>query len=91
MMYPYMTLADETEIVHSQIIEKDGMKKIIVNFEHPTESGFDLARCELPDYKWTEREEYSDGEIELFGKILHRDEHLLYKYAENEMFKKNTI
>lgn len=23
MMYPYMTLADETEIVHSQIIEKD--------------------------------------------------------------------
>ena len=27
MMYPYMTLADETEIVHSQIIEKDGLKK----------------------------------------------------------------
>ena len=27
MMYPYMTLADETEIVHSQIIEKDGQKK----------------------------------------------------------------
>ena len=26
MMYPYMTLADETEIVHSQIIEKDGME-----------------------------------------------------------------
>ena len=23
---PYMTLADETEIVHSQIVEKDGMK-----------------------------------------------------------------
>ena len=27
MMYPYMILADETEIVHSQIIEKDGMQK----------------------------------------------------------------
>lgn len=27
MMYPYMTLADETEIVHSQVIEKDGIKK----------------------------------------------------------------
>lgn len=37
MMYPYMILADETEIVHSQIIEKDGMKKIIVNFERSTE------------------------------------------------------
>ena len=55
MMYPYMILADETEIVHSQIIEKDVMKKVIVNFERPTESGFDSARCELPDYKWTER------------------------------------
>ena len=39
MMYPYMTLADETEIVHSQIIEKDGIKKVIVNFERPTENG----------------------------------------------------
>ena len=32
MMYPYMTLADETEIVHSQVIEEDGKKKVIVNF-----------------------------------------------------------
>ena len=39
MMYPYMTLADEAEIVHSQIIEKDGIKKVIVNFERPTENG----------------------------------------------------
>ena len=39
MMYPYMTLADETEIVHSQIIEKDGIKNVIVNFERPTENG----------------------------------------------------
>ena len=27
------------------------------------ESGFDSARCELPDYKWTERSGYSDEEI----------------------------
>lgn len=37
MMYPYITLADGTEIVH---------------FERPTEEEFDSARCELPDYKW---------------------------------------
>ena len=47
MMYPYMMLADETEIVHSQIIEKDGMKKIIVNFERPTEKwgNTDFLNC----------------------------------------------
>lgn len=26
-------------------------EKVIVNFERSTESGFDSARCELPDYK----------------------------------------
>ena len=31
-MYPYMTLADETEIVHSQIIHEDEKEKVIVNF-----------------------------------------------------------
>ena len=83
MMYPYMTLADETEIVHSQIIEKDCIKKVIVNFELPTENGFDSARCELPNYKWTERIGYSDEEISMFEKLLHSNAHLLYRYAAN--------
>ena len=78
-----MTLADKTEIVHSQIIEKDGMKKIIVNFERPTENGFDSARCELPDYKWTERTGYSAEKIGMFEELLHSNAHLLYKYAAN--------
>ena len=71
MMYPYMTLDDETEIVHSQLIEdENGKQKVIVNFERPTETGFDSARCELPDYTWTEREGYSDEEISMFEKLL---------------------
>ena len=83
MMYPYMTLADETEIVHSQIIEIGEQKKVIVNFERPTENGFASARCELPDYKWTERTGYSDEEIAMFEQLLHCNAHLLYKYAAN--------
>ena len=78
-----MTLADETEIVHSQIIEIGEQKKVIVNFERPTENGFDSARCELPDYKWTERTGYSDEEIAMFEQLLHCNAHLLYKYAAN--------
>lgn len=83
MMYPYMTLSDETEIVHSQLIEDKGIKKVIVNFERPTDNGFDSARCELPEYKWTEKEGYSDEEIVFFEKLLHSNAHLLYKYAAN--------
>ena len=83
MMYPYMTLSDETEIVHSQLIEDKGIKKVIVNFERPTDNGFDSARCELPEYKWTEKEGYRDEEIAFFEKLLHSNAHLLYKYAAN--------
>ena len=28
MMYPYMTLADETEVVHSQIIKEGKIEKV---------------------------------------------------------------
>lgn len=77
MMYPYMILADEIEIVHSHIIEENGKKKVIVNFERPTENGFDSARCELPDYNWTEREGYSDEEI-VFLKKFYTVMHICY-------------
>ena len=82
MMYPYMTLFDETEIVHSQIIEeKQCPKRVIVHFERPTEGGFDYARCELPEYKWIQKKGYSDEEIALFQQLLQSNAHLLYKYA----------
>ena len=66
MMYSYITLADETEIVHSQILEENGEKSVEVHFERATEDGFDTARCSLPSYKWIKREGFSDEEIELF-------------------------
>ncbi|HCE79137.1 MAG TPA: hypothetical protein DEP61_10200 [Lachnospiraceae bacterium] len=81
MMYPYMQLPDETEIVHSQIIEENGKKKVLVHFERPTENGFDSARCELPDYKWLYHKGYSDKEIRFFEELLHNNAHLIYKYA----------
>jgi hypothetical protein len=44
MVYPYMTLADNTEIVHTQVFEEDGIQKVEVHFERPTDNGFDTAR-----------------------------------------------
>ncbi len=83
MMYPYMTLADETEVVHSQIIKEGKIEKVEVHFERPTEKGFDSARCILPEYKWIIREGYSDKEIEMFEELLRNNAHLIYKYARN--------
>ena len=83
MMYPYMILSDETEVVHSNVIEKNGEKEVEVHFERPTEKGFDVARCTLPSYKWIKREGFSDSEMQVFEMFLHSNAHLLYKYAEN--------
>lgn len=80
MMYPYITLSDGTEIIHSHILDEN---KIIVNFERPTETGFDDARCELPSYKWLQVDGYSKQEIDFFEELLEHNVHLIYKYASN--------
>lgn len=82
VMYPYITLADETEITHSQIMEEDGVQKVEVHFERPTEQGFNSARCVLPAYQWKFNEGFSDAEIAFFNEFLQHNAHLLYRYAE---------
>lgn len=68
MMYPYITLDDGTEIVHSEMRE-DGTVKVYV--ETPDDKGgFHNATCILPDYKWENIEGYSKTEIEYFIQII---------------------
>ena len=50
MMYPFMTLNDDTEITHSEI-KPDGCVKVYI--ETPDEKYcFKHATCWLPDYEW---------------------------------------
>ena len=81
MMYPYMILGDGTSIVHSHLIEENGVRKVIVHFERPTEEGFDDARCELPSYHWSQISGFSEREIQMFEKLLESNAHLIYRYA----------
>ncbi|MCL2109704.1 MAG: hypothetical protein FWH20_10215 [Oscillospiraceae bacterium] len=81
MMYPYITLADETLITHSQLLGDGEDKSVEVHFERPTEGGFDMARCVLPTYTWIIREGYSDEEIAKFHRFLKRAAGSFYRYA----------
>lgn len=83
MMYHFITLDDQTEIVHSQVIEEEDQKKIIVNFERPTEDGFDSARCEIPDYKWLFINGYTSEDISYFEQLLHEKSNLMYHPLTN--------
>jgi hypothetical protein len=79
MMYGYMTLADGTEIVHSQILDNN---RVDVHFERPSEDGFDSVRFELPEYSYKVWEgNYTDEELEGFKNFLESNAHLIYRYA----------
>ena len=69
MMYPFMTLNDDTEITHSE------MKADEVG-------GFHNATCWLPAYKWENIEGYSDTEISYFKQLIRKNAHLIIEFSQ---------
>ena len=86
MYYPYMTLPDETEIVHSEIINKDGKEHVKVYIERPIDGGFANATCWLPEYKWENIKDFSQKDIDYFSEIIHSGAHLLFEFARGGGF-----
>ena len=77
MMYPYMTLKDDTEITHSEVKE-DGRVKVYI--ETPDEKdGFHHAVCWLPEYEWQDIEGYSEAEMETFRMLVRNNGHLMIR------------
>ena len=70
MLYPFMTLNDETEIVHSEIIEKDGRETVKVVIEKPVMNGFHSAVCWLPDYRWENIKGFTPQEIQNYQELI---------------------
>jgi len=84
MMYPYLIFEnDNTEVVHSHILERNGQREVEVHFERPTVNGFDTARCVLPSYTWIIKKGYSENEMQYFTEFVRNHAHLLYRYAES--------
>lgn len=69
MMYPFMQLDDNTEIVHSEIL-KDGKVKVYI--EKPIEGGFKSTTCYLPEYKWVEIIDFNDDDIKNTMRLLNQ-------------------
>jgi len=78
MMYPFMQLEDNTEIVHSELLADN---KVKVYIEKPIEGGFKSAICYLPEYKWDEITGFTDNEINEYHKILESTAHLIIRFA----------
>ena len=78
MMYPFLRLDDNTEVVHSEWLEGD---KVKVYIEKPVNGGFYSAVCYLPSYQWTEVEGFNDNDIYAYQELLESMAHLIIRFA----------
>ena len=80
MMYPFMTLNDDTEITHSEM-KADGKVKVYI--EPPDiNDGFHNATCWLPDYKWEDIVGYSETEMAYFKQLIQNNAHLIIEFSQ---------
>ena len=85
MLYPFMTLNDDTEIVHSEILE-DGSVRVCV--ETPDEKDcFHHMTVYLPNYKISEVYNYTYDEFEKYFKIIRSSERMIMHFAAHGGFK----
>ena len=80
MMYPFMTLNDDTEITHSEM-KPDGSVKVYIETPQ-NDGGFHNATCWLPMYKW-EINGYSWLEMQYIKQLIRKNASLFMKYAQD--------
>lgn len=84
MMYPFLTLDDNTEIVHSEMFE-DGRVKVYL--ERPDEKDcFHYATCWLPGYDWQDVFGFSAEDMARFQEILRSTAHLILQFSQEGGF-----
>lgn len=80
MMYPFLTLSDGTEIVHSELLPDDSVK---VYVEKPDEKDcFHTATCYLPSYRWEDVNGFGTDEIERYREVIESTAHLILRFAK---------
>lgn len=84
MIYPFLTLDDETEITHSEFLD---LKQVKVYVEKPDEKDcFHHLTCYLPSYNIEEQDGFSDEEIKKYMEIIHSTAHLIMEFSKKGGF-----
>ena len=83
MIYPFMTLDDDTEIVHTDVL-KDGSVKI--RAETPGFDDFKHFVMYLPSYKITEVRNYTFDELARYVEVIRSCEKLIMHFAAHGGF-----
>lgn len=84
MLYPFMTLNDNTEIVHSETLPDDSVK---VYIETPDEKDvFHHMTVYLPSYRIAEVYNYTFDEVEKYMELIRSTAHLIIQFARQGGF-----
>lgn len=84
MMYPFLTLDDAAEIVHSDM-RPDGTVKVYI--EKPDEKdGFHHAVCVLPGYQWSDIFGFTPQELARYDEVIHSTAHLILQFSQEGGF-----
>ena len=76
---PYMTLWDETEVVHTC---SDNIEDVIVYFEKPHEDGFKVLKIQLHNYKIIERKRFTEEEEQMLITFCLNNADLIEEYSK---------
>ena len=84
MVYPFLTLDDDTEIVHSEM-QSDG--RVRVDIERPdADLCFKTATCWLPDYTWEGITGFTKEELAALQEIVESCAHLIIEFSQTGKF-----
>lgn len=86
MLYPFMTLEDNTEIVHSESYFEGNKEHVRVEIEKPVAGGFASAECVLPEYKWNNVRGFSESEIKALQELLESVAHIIIRLSREGGF-----
>ena len=84
MMYPFLTLKDDTEITHSEMLPD---QRVRVYIEKPdAKDCFHYATCYLPGYIWEDVRGFNKAEMERYQEILQSTAHLILQFSKGGGF-----
>ena len=88
MMYPFLTLEDGTEIVHSQMLEQGKVKVYIEKAD--AKEGFHYATCILPEYRREDILGFTQEDIAGYQKIIENSADLIIEFAKDGGFQNTS-
>ena len=84
MMYPFLTLDDGAEIVHSDM-GPDGCVKVYI--EKPdAEECFLHASCYLPGYVWEDVSGFTQDDLDRYQEVIKSTAHLILQFSQEGGF-----